>query len=203
MAMKQAAAAVIVIVAILCTVAVLPAFAQTSDYWSPKASMPYPISNASGSSCAAVLNGEIYTVAEYQNLYVYDPITDTWLGGIPVPGIGNALLYFTVAACENKIYVIGVAETAGPAAAEVWVNEAYDPTTNTWENKTPLASPRVDWHANVVNGEIYIISGGQTVGFEAETAISTTDVYNPATALLVPDGAHPNPSFFLRIHRDG
>ena len=41
-------------------------------------------------------------------------------------------------------------------------NEAYDPSTDTWETKTPMPTPLSHAKANVVNEKIYIMDGVNT-----------------------------------------
>ena len=61
------------------------------------------------------------------------------------------------------------------------VNEVYDPTTDTWETKESMPTPRSDLRANVVNGKIYLI-GGHDPNVHFKPGASThNEVYDPAT----------------------
>jgi N-acetylneuraminic acid mutarotase len=62
---------------------------------------------------------------------------------------------------QNKIYVIG--ETDG-------LNQVYDPTTDTWENRASMPKYSTQIEANAVNGKIYIIGGSSGL----------TEAYDPA-----------------------
>jgi N-acetylneuraminic acid mutarotase len=154
---------VLVFTAALCIVNVLPVFA-TPDFWTTKSPSLHPTGQVSGRT--AVLNGKIYAVTSGSHLEVYDPNTDTWTEKAPMPAAPNA---FAVAACGNKIYVVGYG-----------ANEVYDPATDTWANKTALAYYVQDMQANVVQEKIYIIGGGQWHGFGAYGAVSSNYVYDPA-----------------------
>jgi hypothetical protein len=92
----------------------------------------------------------------------YDPATNTWTfkTSMLTPRSG-----FAIASYENKIYCIGGATSrniyTGPTLTAV--NEVYDSTTDTWENKSPM--PTATWllPANAINGKIYLIDWGGKV----------------------------------------
>jgi hypothetical protein len=94
--------------------------------------------------------------------------------------------------CQNKIFVMGGYPPSGyPIAA----NEAYDPATDTWENKKPLPYPRVGCSASTVDGRIYVVGGGWAgMGGDLRYRIvyhNYTDVYDPLTDSWSP--ASPTP----------
>lgn len=63
-------------------------------------------------------------------------------------------------------------------------NDVYDPATNKWESRRPMAVPRNHAFGGTVGGKVYVI-GGRT-GHAFITAASNTDVveeYDPATNL--------------------
>jgi len=162
----------------------LNAFGLEGDSWIEKASMPYPITHIPGQ--AAVLDGKIYAIIRNVDpkfnltsyTEVYDPIADTWVEKAPIPVYTS---YYVVAACQNKIYVIG--DAYGVPA----LNYAYDPMTDTWAAKTPWPTER-DWiQPNVVDGKIYVIGGeiwiDEYMGYPADIVevLQTNEVYDPAT----------------------
>ena len=110
----------------------------------------------------AVIDGKIYAIggSNGNNLRtneMYDPAIDTWTTKEPMPTPRNG---GAVAVYQNKIYVIG--GTIGlPSTPPNFsgANEMYDPIMDTWENKTGLPKPRSGFRANVVNDQIYLISG--------------------------------------------
>jgi len=142
----------------------------TGDFWVSKTSMPLHSGGIVG------VNGKIYAIAgsgDYANVsYVnnavleYDPALDAWTAKQPMPAKRSR---FAVAACQNRIYVIG-----GPDG----MNQVYDPVTDTWENKTSMPTPREQLEANVVNGKIYLI-GGRTGG--QYTTVALNEVYDSVT----------------------
>ena len=91
----------------------------------------------------------------------------------------------------GKIYVIGGAATVegsqdpfftffGPARV-LSTNEVYDPATNKWESRRPMAVPRNHSFAGAVNGKIYVIGGRTGHGFiMSATNTNVVEAYDPA-----------------------
>lgn len=132
------------------------------DSWVTVASLPKPYSY--GISGAAALDGKIYFIGE-GICECYDPDANAWTTVTP-PTLytGGA-----VAACQNKIYVIG-----DPT-------QVYDPSTGTWENRTALPSTIIGYKANVVDDKIYVISGGKPAFYTITDPSEATYVYDPET----------------------
>lgn len=132
--------------------------AQEGGSWTTLEPMP----TARTGFGVAVIDGKIYAIGGYNGNYlrtneIYDTETDTWTTKkpMPTPRSGGA-----VAVYQNKIYMFG--GTIGlPSIPPNFsgANEVYDPLTDTWENKTELPKPRAGFRANVVNDQIYLISG--------------------------------------------
>jgi N-acetylneuraminic acid mutarotase len=169
-----------------------PAFSSADiveDSWAPKASMQV----ARGGLGVAAVNGKIYAIggdtiagsSPYTGGIVatneeYDPATETWETKEPMP---TPRMNFGIAVYNNKIYCIGGEEISkdDSKAPLTNVNEVYDPTTDTWETKESMPTPRSDLRANVVNGKIYLI-GGYDPNVHFEPGASThNEVYDPAT----------------------
>ena len=59
-------------------------------------------------------------------------------------------------------------------------NEVYDPATNKWQSREPMAVPRNHAFSGVVNGKIYVIGGRTGHGFIlAATNTDVVEEYNP------------------------
>jgi len=172
------------------TISVLPLLAGTSpDSWASKAPLP----SANYTYQAAVVNGIVYvfgTAGPFYNQttgatygssisYAYNPATNTWATKASMPTPRNS---FAIAACGNKIYLIGGLEVnnnyTGSSQPPCSVNEVYDPSTNTWATKVLMPTARSEMQANTVNGEIYVM-GGRNQG--ADATIALTEIYNPTT----------------------
>jgi N-acetylneuraminic acid mutarotase len=177
------------------------------DRWTRKKNMPLPSHHVA----LAEIQGKIYVIGGFKlpdsgpaawqpidNVWEYDPATDTWKALLPLPtkrGSANAVVV------EGKIYVIGGAGLH-PGSTETVVhparphraldtNEVYDPTTNRWETRSPMPTARNHAAAGNVGNKIYVIGG--RVGNAFISRASNTDiveVYDPATdqwgSLLAP-----------------
>lgn len=161
--------------------------ASVENSWVEKAPMPSPDSGYE----AATLNGIIYIIGASSNYvpstdswnvssndYAYNPSTDKWTAIAPMLTPRDS---FSLVACGDKIYAIGGAEenkTNGLSTSGCSVNEAYNPSSNTWTTKASMPTSRLEMTANAVNGLIYVV-GGMT-GQEYST-MNITEIYNPAT----------------------
>lgn len=169
-----------------------------TDQWTKKKPMPLP----SHHTAVAELNGKIYLVGGFvppksgppawepiNNLWEYDPANDTWKALAPMPTKRGSPV---AAAIGGKIYVIGGAGLH-PGSKETSVhprrphrslgtNEAYDPATNTWEQRSDMPTARNHAAIGVVSNKIYVIGGRIGAAFMT-TPASATDIveeYDPA-----------------------
>jgi N-acetylneuraminic acid mutarotase len=161
-----------------------------TDTWTKKKDMPRPVHH----QAQAIYKGKIYTFggctqqlvgdAAVDNSWVYDPAADTWTALKPMPGRRCSAKGAEV---NGKIYVIGgfgPMENGKPGTRVNGVNQAYDPETNTWEERSPMPTARNHAFSGVVNGKIYIIGG--RLGSGSAGSASPTDVveeYDPAKDL--------------------
>ena len=168
------------------------------DKWMKKNNMARPAHH----EALAQYNGKIYVFGGFvfptapgggwepiDNAWEYDPVADSWKALAPMPGKRGSAVAVEVG---GRIYVIGGATTvegsktpaivgAGPARV-VTTNEVYDPATNRWESRTPMALGRNHAFAGAVNGKIYVIGG--RIGHAFITSAANTDIveeYDPAT----------------------
>jgi N-acetylneuraminic acid mutarotase len=192
----------------------------STDKWTKKRPMPRPAHHAA----LAAANGKIYVsggfVAPQQpaspgggipvggawepidDVWEYDPAADSWKSLAPLPGKRGSAVAVEVG---GKIYVIGGATTVegskdpfftlfGPARV-LSTNEVYDPATNKWESRRPMAVPRNHAFAGAVNGKIYVIGGRTGHGFIlSATNTDAVEEYNPVADLWsVPKERMPTP----------
>ncbi len=68
--------------------------------------------------------------------------------------------------------------------------EEYDPATNTWRRKASMPTERGWLAANVVNGKIYVIGGGDD---KARQALSMVESYDPVADKWTPKADMPTP----------
>jgi N-acetylneuraminic acid mutarotase len=100
---------------------------------------------------------------------------------------------FGVAAVNGKIYAIGGSVSGGPynpqpAQGLLGINEAYDPTSDTWETKQSMPTSRCNFAIAACQGKIYCIGG--IVGtklddvyhlFQVARFSGINEVYDPTT----------------------
>jgi N-acetylneuraminic acid mutarotase len=186
-----------------------------TDTWTKKTPMPRPAHHAA----LAAANGRIYVMGGFvapqqtqiplggawepiDDAWEYDPAADSWKSLAPLPGKRGSAVAVEVG---GKIHMIGGASTVegstdpyftffGPARV-LNTHDLYDPATNTWESRRPMAVPRNHAFAAAVNGKIYVI-GGRT-GHALILTASNTDVveeYNPTNDMWsAPRNRMPTP----------
>jgi N-acetylneuraminic acid mutarotase len=168
----------------LCAVEVKSESAVAEDSWVSLTPMP----TARSMLGVAVVDGKIYAIGGIsgtQNILgtneVYDPETNSWSSKTPMP---THRYSFGIAVFQNKIYCIGGATTIKSDGYVTNVNEVYDPSTDTWENRTSMPNPRSDLEANTVGDKIYLIGGQGRPDprmFIVKNYTSLNEVYDPAT----------------------
>ena len=171
-----------------------------TDKWTKKRSMPRPAHHAA----LAAANGKIYVMGGFvppqdtqipvggawqpiDDAWEYDPAADSWKTLAPLPSKRGAAV---AVEAGGKIYVIGGATTVegskdpfftffGPARV-LATNDVYDPATNKWESRRPMAVPRNHAFAGAVDGKIYVIGGRTGHGFIlSATNTDVVEEYNP------------------------
>ena len=168
-----------------------------ADRWTKKKPMARPVHH----QAMVEYQGKIYVFGGFvfpssgggwepvDNAWEYDPVADSWKALAPMPmKRGSAV----VAEVGGKMYLIGGATTVegsketaingnGPARV-LTTNDMYDPATNTWQSRAPMALGRNHAFAGAVNGKIYVIGGRTAHAFI--TVSTNTDIveeYDPAT----------------------
>ncbi len=172
---KAYAALVAFIIAAFCSLLCLyQAFASLSDSWTTKTTLPFSVGPYSGQ--AGVLDGKIYTVrGSPTRMEVYDPSSDSWTEKSELPLCNNlgSTGFITLAACGNKIYVIG-----GPGGRSLQV---YNPANDSWEIKASMHNARFGVQANVIGDKIYVIGGLDLFANEVYIIYGENEVYDTAS----------------------
>ena len=146
------------------------------------------------------LGGKIYYIGglaawpspDVGTVYVYDPATDTFTEGAPMPQ-GRSRGAGGVAVHDGKIYYAGGLHD-GKAVA--WF-DVYNPATNTWTQLPNMPRVRDHFHAAVVDGKFYAIGGRDSVVSAMTTKV---DVYDLASGGA---GAWQTPNTDLPTPRGG
>jgi N-acetylneuraminic acid mutarotase len=152
---------------------------------------PLPIVSPSGwqgdgGLAAAAYNGLIYVAGGYDqdndllsNLEIYNPRSNTWSAGAPMP-TPRGLLRVTVA--DGRLYAVGGLDATGTVVFDTV--EAYNPTDNRWSSEAPIPIPRAEpAMATLADGNIVAAGGccefdsaGHVVG-----VFSDAELYSPRT----------------------
>lgn len=144
------------VIILLFSLLTIRASAQTS--WEQQASCPG--SPRWGVVCFDI-DGIGYMVSgrtgatDLDELWAYDPLTDSWSERASLPGVRRVACAFTIA---GKGYVVGGLYGSSSIRDDLW---EYDPTSDTWTQRTSLpGAPRYGTTAFVHNGIGYVLGGG-------------------------------------------
>jgi hypothetical protein len=110
---------------------------------------------------------------------LYDPATNSFSSaGSLQSARGRALASLLP---SGKVLLVGgtaAANGAGPALAST---ELYDAATNSWSNAGSLKSARTNATATMLPDGRVLVAGGETAQGGGGTALSSAEIYNPAT----------------------
>jgi hypothetical protein len=152
--------------------------------WTSRLAGPTPREYAA----AAVLDSKVYVAGGQLTssgttpgpatavLEIYDPATNTWSAGPPMP---TARMGLTLTAYNGKLYAIG-GRTDGFTTSAVGTVEEYNPGTGLWTARNSMPTPR--FHAAAAPaltpyGDLIVVVGGES----EITVLDTVQGYNPIT----------------------
>ena len=163
----------------------------TTDTWENRTSIPTTRNGAQ----VNVVDGKIYVIGGLipsplgvinpsSANDVYDPETDSWsiMESIPTP-VGGA----ASAVVDDKIYIIGGANSGGPDYSPINQVQIFDPKTNQWTNGTPIPTGVFGAMGCATTGlsapkRIYVIGGTLNYYYRyPPDAIDLNQVYDPIT----------------------
>jgi large repetitive protein len=132
----------------------------STDSWSKKAPMPLRVNRVQ----AVMVAGKIYMIGgmirykaptiESNKVQIYDPATDSWSEGAPMPRPRSA---GGIAVHKGRIYYAG---GISKSTSVKWL-DVYNPATDTWRSLPDMPVARDHFHATVVGGSLYAIGGRQ------------------------------------------
>jgi hypothetical protein len=103
------------------------------------------------------LNGAFPHEVPIPNMYIYDPLSDTWVKGMAIPAArlrGSA----GVAVYNDKIYVaLGIKD--GHSAGWVPYLDEYDPATGGWKALPDAPRERDHFQTAIAGGKLYALGG--------------------------------------------
>ncbi|MEK2687856.1 Kelch repeat-containing protein [Bdellovibrio sp. GT3] len=148
-----------------------------SNSWSAGPSIAVP---RAGHSSHLLPNGKVIiiggaahptTSAPTEKTEIFDPATDQWTYG---PDMPTAVSEFpSVTLSDNTILILGGLTTA--AVTSITTVQAYDPSTNSFSTKAPMALGRYQAAAAVLpSGNVLLTGGWASTG----SMTATTEIYN-------------------------
>ncbi|MCB0835491.1 MAG: T9SS type A sorting domain-containing protein [Bacteroidetes bacterium] len=162
-------------------------FNYNTNVWTARAAMPANLHHFQ----AVELDGLIYVVGAFggnfpnetpkSNIYIYDPVDDSWTTGPEIPlarqrGSGGTVVY------NGKIYWTG-GLTDGHNGGWVTWTDVFDPKTNTWAKLADAPRERDHFQAVLVGDKIYTAAGRRTGdgGSSFDSTIAEVDIYDIPT----------------------
>ncbi len=155
---------------------VVEEYDTATDRWTTKPPLPRGLHH----TAAVAVGGRVYVLGGYTHsllstwepvasLYVFDPSTDRWTEGPPMPTPRGAL---AAAELNGKIVAVGGYDRRTNVAAV----EAFDPSTGRWTSLPPLPTPRD--HLAVVSAEGRLYALGGRVNGDYGHNLSVVEVYD-------------------------
>lgn len=156
-----------------------------NNSWSDHARLLTPREGA----CASTVNGKIYLIGGFSfseiawpflvnSTEIYDPVTDKWSTGAPLPDFSGVITQSRVSSTvlNGKIYVVANNETGD----SVSVVHVYDPVKDTWSSIPNMPNKVYEAVAASTSGaysaaKLYVISGSNGNW----TATGLVQVYDP------------------------
>ena len=174
--------------------ATLPAYFRPR--WMEFAPMPTPRSEVG----VAILDHVIYVVGGLSPagdvgtvVEAYQVLGDTWEKRAPLPvSVNHAGVAAVFTPAGPRLYVIGGFHN-GFTTAIGNVFE-YDPTTDTWTEKTPMPTPRGALGVAGLDRKIYAIGGADSSG-----SVAATEAYDPITDTWQALAPMPTPRDHLAV----
>jgi N-acetylneuraminic acid mutarotase len=150
--------------------------AASSTSWTSKTAMP----QGKSSFGIVVLDGKIYaiggcvrnyvsswteglsgTIETVDTNYEYDPTVDSWTSLLPMP---TARYDFATVVYDDSIYCIGGLQSVFRNGHSLEVStgavEVFNFSTNKWETKTSMPTPRDSFVTIVYGDDVYCVGGG-------------------------------------------
>ncbi len=130
-----------------------------------------------------MISGSVSESAMTNLTQIYDPKTNKWSFGAPIPmSVAASAAGATTGKKSSKaIYVIGGANSTYPLNGQI-TNQVYFPETNSWNVAASMPMDRAGSAVAVVNDGLYVMGGGHNIF----TMDSTANMqYTPLTNLSV------------------
>jgi N-acetylneuraminic acid mutarotase len=124
----------------------------------------------------AVTGGKLYLFGGGSRasdlVQVYDPATDRWSAGAPLPTSRTAV---ATALLAGRVHVLGGTDGINQGRA-MPTHEVYDPVADSWATRAPLPVASEHVYAGTIGGRIFVVGGR-----DALSPLAHTQIYDPAT----------------------
>ena len=168
------------------------AIASASGAWSAATSLPAGRADLA----AATLGGKVYAIGgtdgagALNGLTEFDPATLMWT---PRASMLVSRAVFGAAPAGGQLYALGGANGFFGDSTPLASVERYDPTTDAWTMRAPMAAPRQGLAAGTINGIIYAAGGLDS----EDTPLATLEAYDPASDTWAQKPPMPTPRWLV------
>lgn len=159
-------------------------FDYQNQIWSDGAKVPVemhhfqPVTFDEKIYILGALSGKYPAETPLPNIYIYNPATDSWAKGDPIPedrrrGGAGAVVY------KDKIYLACGIKDGHRGDHKRWL-DVYDPQTGEWKALADAPRPRDHFQAVVAKDKLYLLGGRTTRSSEGpfKNTIPEVDVYD-------------------------
>lgn len=147
--------------------ATVEAYDPGTDAWSTGLA---PMPTARYDLTTSVVSGKIYVIggssagptdpfSTLATVEVYDPASDTW-NSTPLTAMPTSRMLAMSSSVNGKILVVGGLGDDGSGPAVLATAELYDPATDTWQARKPMATHRELGGIGTVGNDV-IVAGGR------------------------------------------
>lgn len=159
-----------------------------SGQWRTGAKAPVEINHTQ----AVVFDNRIYVIGAFSgpfpqenivpHVLIYDPATDRWTQGAPLPA-GRHRGGAGVVVHDGHIYLVAGNRLGHNSGYVPWLDR-FDPKTGAWTALADAPRPRDHFHAAVLDGKIYAAGGRRSSADQKQPlalTISEMDIYDIAS----------------------
>ncbi len=119
---------------------------------------------------------------------IYDPGTDTWSFGNPMP----TARYGHSVVTDPAGFIHAIGGRTNDFDAPLGVHEIYDPLTDSWSGGAPMLTPRNQFGACLgTDGQIYTVGGKVNYLNHEGPFLNTVEIYHPGTDSWIPGSDYP------------
>ena len=170
------------------------AYDPVADRWTRLATLPQARHHIALTAAGGLLygmggfSGGFPNWQAQRDVFVYDPASDRWRAGVPMP---QPRAEGVTASVGGKVYVLGGRIRSSPDAgtfndhADTALAEVFDPTTGRWSRLEDAPTARNSAAVGVIGGKVYVVGGRQALrqpdGSLRQVNVATLEVFDPVS----------------------